>query len=233
MFIKQNYTYIFPFFFTHLLQTALSLLLNVLFENTSSAKHPQTFSSERLFLSAFLAAVINGIAHYLSLIHTRHFVYSILLTVPIAMSIYLALDIFKHLCRVLMPLTSQRKIHSKLTIPWILLSFFLFHTFSLGSSSLIEEEHQTWYYLTPTMLVFLSIQNFYNNVKTIWNVDNAMSILATQLWNMRFVVLVMVAIIGCRRLNQTGDKWRHLEDIGDVLAKENNFVYLVITFAAG
>lgn len=128
----------------------------------------------------------------------------------------------------------NRTIHFRLTIPLVLLAFFLYHTFSLASSSLIEEEHQTWYYLTPSLLVFLTLQNFYNNAKTVWSSgENSTKILWQQFWNMRFAVIVMLAIIGCRRLNQTGDKWRHLVDIGDILVKKENHIYLTITFTTG
>lgn len=161
-----------------------------------------------------MALAINCIAHFLEFIYSRHFIYSAVLTVPIAISIYLAIEIFLLVVQILIPMSYDRKCYFKLTIPWMLFAFFIFHTFSLASSSLIEEEHQTWYYLTPTILIYLTAQNVYYGIRKMWKLENNLSIIGSELWKMRYVILALLTIVFCRRLNQTGDKWRHLEDIG-------------------
>lgn len=211
----------------------MHLLMNVLFETTPNVKQWPQFSSRRLLISIVGSLSVNCLAHFFDLIYSRHFLYSAVLTVPICISIYIGIDIIRLLCQILIPITYSQKSHFKLTIPWILFTFFMFHTFSKSSSSFIEEEHQLWYYLTPSILIYLTLQNFYNNVKKVWNGKNTIKILTSEMWNLRLTALVMIMIVFCRRLNQTGDKWRHLQDIGDILAKESNYLYLLITFLSG
>lgn len=213
----------------------------------------QQFSSGRLFFSIVVALAINCIAHFLEFIYSRHFIYSAVLTVPIAISIYLAIEIFLLVVQILIPMSYDRKCYFKLTIPWMLFAFFIFHTFSLASSSLIEEEHQTWYYLTPTILIYLTAQNVYYGIRKMWKLENNLSIIGSELWKMRYVILALLTIVFCRRLNQTGDKWRHLEDIGmlsvnticnelarscffipgDILSKEHNHHYRLLVLVLG
>ncbi|XP_073812844.1 phosphatidylinositol glycan anchor biosynthesis class G [Musca autumnalis] len=212
--------------------TAIHLLTKVLFGTKDNFKKWQQFSSGRLFLSIVAALALNCIAHFFEFIYSRHFIYSAVLTVPIAISIYLAIEIFLLVVQILIPMSYDRKCYFRLTIPWMLFAFFIFHTFSLASSSLIEEEHQTWYYLTPTILIYLAAQNVYYSMRKMWKLENNVGgNLISQLWQIRHVILAMLAIVLCRRLNQTGDKWRHLEDIGDVLSREQNHYYLLLTFA--
>lgn len=160
---------------------------------------------------------------------------SFLFIFPIALSIYFATDVIKLLSKyILTPIIKNRKVPVKLNIPFILLLFFLCHTFSLASSSFIEEEHQTWYYFTPSLLVFLTFKNVYNDVKRVWqDYHESKTILLSEVWNMRSVLTVMISIVICRRLNQTGDKWRHLIDIGDILSRNENHIYLTLTLLTG
>uniref|UniRef100_A0A1I8P023 GPI ethanolamine phosphate transferase 2 C-terminal domain-containing protein n=1 Tax=Stomoxys calcitrans TaxID=35570 RepID=A0A1I8P023_STOCA len=210
---------------------AIHLIINTLLKILSKSTQWPQFVSGRVFLSAIMSVAINCVAHFLNLIYSRHFVYSAILTIPIAISIYLGLDIMDLFLKMFTPVTYSRRSQFNLSILWILFSFLLLHTFSLSSSSFIEEEHQTWYYLAPTLLVFLAIQNFYINVKKVWNAGrDVVSVLVTELWHNRSYVLAMLLVIFCRRLNQTGDKFRHLEDIGDVLAREQNYAYLLGIF---
>jgi len=70
----------------------------------------------------------------------------------------------------------------------------LFHIISLFSSSFIEEEHQTWYYLLSTYLLIRTIEQ--KSLKYLF-------------------MLVLSRLI--RSWNQTGNKWLSLPDIGDFL----------------
>lgn len=79
------------------------------------------------------------------------------------------------------------------------------HSASFLSTSLIEEEHQTFYFLWPTMIFIL----FWRYAKK--------SFFANFLIPKFFLVLLLHRL--GREWNRTGDKWKHLEDVGDILAK--------------
>ena len=85
-----------------------------------------------------------------------------------------------------------------------LLKFYpTFHLLSLFSSSFIEEEHQTWYFLFSTYLFISTIeQKSMNN----------------------FILLILSRLI--RNWNQTGNKWLHLTDIADFFNENQNEIYL-------
>jgi ethanolaminephosphotransferase len=74
----------------------------------------------------------------------------------------------------------------------LLIIYPFFHIISLFSSSFIEEEHQCWYYLLSTYLLLITIEE-----KSLKN----------------FFLLILSRLI--RSWNQTGNKWLHLNDIGD------------------
>jgi ethanolaminephosphotransferase len=74
----------------------------------------------------------------------------------------------------------------------LLIIYPLFHIISLFSSSFIEEEHQCWYYLLSTYLLLITIEE-----KSFQNL----------------FMLILSRVI--RSWNQTGNKWLHLNDIGD------------------
>ncbi len=73
---------------------------------------------------------------------------------------------------------------------------------SLFSSSFIEEEHQIWYYLETTQFYLIL---FWNGSKWTKSTDYA-----------RLALLIAVTRV-LRSINQTGNKWIHLKDIGDFL----------------
>lgn len=86
---------------------------------------------------------------------------------------------------------------------------FLFHTISFVSSSFIEEEHQTWYYMCHTMFTIICLKDL-----RLKNDDSS-----TLKWIFFFAMHLVL-----RRFNQTGDKWINLPDIGDyVVQKEKSF----------
>ncbi|TRY75578.1 hypothetical protein TCAL_11431 [Tigriopus californicus] len=71
--------------------------------------------------------------------------------------------------------------------------------FSLGSTSFIEEQHQTLYFVTQTMLVLVAFRT-------------------QSLRPLALMALMRLA----RSWNQTGDKWAHLPDIADWLILPEN-----------
>lgn len=132
--------------------------------------------------------------------------------------------------------------------------FVLFVTFlhllSLGSSSFIEEEHQIWYYTSITLFIILFVKQLslyaWHNDKTfvlfmfpsdverqrkksdfkdpdklLRHIEKCHHLVLT-------FILFIVAHVALRRLNQTGDKWSHLKDIGDFLVESQHQKYLTV-----
>lgn len=80
--------------------------------------------------------------------------------------------------------------------------------FSLGSTSFIEEQHQTVYFVTQTMMVLLAFRT-------------------RSLRPFSLMALIRLA----RSWNQTGDKWAHLPDIADWLITPDNIFVLSLLHA--
>lgn len=107
---------------------------------------------------------------------------------------------------------------------YLLLLGLILHLISYASSSFIEEEHQTWYYLTSTILVALCYLEVKMNLKAekskekpktesrTNHVDNISCKPNYSKW-----FLLFLGHLIARRLNQTGDKWLMEPDIGDWL----------------
>jgi ethanolamine phosphate transferase 2 subunit G len=146
---------------------------------------------------------------------------------------------------------SQLCDHVDSFLPLFLVFGTAFHTFSAASSSFIEEEHQTWYYLCNTVFVVLALmevkQNFagFERIHAIFNVKappalrnqtankNAMEAFKT-LHNLvikwAFFFGVHVAL---RRLNQTGDKFLNIPDMGDWLVQPEKQIWLSVVLFLG
>ncbi|CAF1312754.1 unnamed protein product [Adineta ricciae] len=90
----------------------------------------------------------------------------------------------------------------------LLIYYPIFHCLSLFSSSFIEEEHQTWYYLLSTYLFLRTFEE-----KSF----------------QYFIFFLFSRLI--RSWNQTGNKWLNLSDIGDFL--NNSFSSLSPLFYYG
>lgn len=110
----------------------------------------------------------------------------------------------------------------------------LFHTFSLASSSFVEEEHQTWYFITHTFLFVMCIMSLRKRQNDQWFLNaellktenrkkrfNARSLFEQFYFEFNWFILLVLLLVG-RRLNQTGDKWLNLPDIGDFLMMEEH-----------
>lgn len=107
----------------------------------------------------------------------------------------------------------------------------LFHSISYASSSFIEEEHQTWYYLTSTALITLYLTETRSMVQSLscGKLQMKQSLRHRQFqW-----ISLLAAHLIARRLNQTGDKWLMQPDIGDWLTMgENRLWNSVFVFAS-
>ncbi|XP_034237411.1 GPI ethanolamine phosphate transferase 2 isoform X2 [Thrips palmi] len=104
------------------------------------------------------------------------------------------------------------------TITIFLLVGSILHAVSLSSSSFIEEEHQTWYFLWITFLLLASWTN-----RPIGNEFSSKFALVAVLLGHRFL----------RKLNQTGDKWASLPDISDWLEMPEHQICLTLVFLLG
>ena len=91
------------------------------------------------------------------------------------------------------------------------------HTVSLLSSSFVEEEHQTFYFLLMTALTIMLVPKLARNE---WP-DVVRCLLCAALH--RF----------SRAMNQTGDKWKHLPDLADFFNEHENFklcTFVIVLF---
>lgn len=83
---------------------------------------------------------------------------------------------------------------------------------SMTATSLIEEEHQVWYFLWTTVVLAMAAGDFRTLGKSI-------------------LFLILHRIL--RKLNHTGDKWSQIPDIGDWLVLPENKWVLSIVFLTG
>nr|CAD7430887.1 unnamed protein product [Timema monikensis] len=91
------------------------------------------------------------------------------------------------------------------------------HSVSLASSSFIEEEHQVWYFLFLTFSL-VTLACLYK------------SLMPSEALYGGFL-LVLHRIL--RKMNQTGDKWASLPDIGDWLVQPGQKTFLTAVFLLG
>ncbi|XP_038067986.1 GPI ethanolamine phosphate transferase 2-like [Patiria miniata] len=125
-----------------------------------------------------------------------------------------ALTTFGWLRRILQSLTG---------ISWFekfLLAGTVGHTLTLAASSFVEEEHQTWYFLTLTFTLATSI---YATASAIGQSGDKMAA--------RVAMGTAAALVVSRLLrawNQTGMKWADQPDIGDWLVRPENKVSLSV-----
>lgn len=117
-----------------------------------------------------------------------------------------------------------------------LCKFFLFgiifHAISYASSSFVEEEHQTWYYLTSTALIALYMMETRSMLQSPMSDSNDQNKTSMRHRQFQWISLFVAHLIA-RRLNQTGDKWLMQPDIGDWLTMdEHRFWNSVFVFAS-
>ncbi|CAF0729169.1 unnamed protein product [Brachionus calyciflorus] len=100
--------------------------------------------------------------------------------------------------------------HLRVSKDYGLRIFFLFsftlHLISLFSSSFIEEEHQIWYFIGTTQVYLI----FFITIRQ--------KLYVTQSKQQLFYFMLLLIIIRFMRgINQTGNKWIHVKDLGDYL----------------
>ncbi|XP_077434005.1 GPI ethanolamine phosphate transferase 2, catalytic subunit [Vanacampus margaritifer] len=118
------------------------------------------------------------------------------------------------------------------------------HTVSLGSSSFIEEEHQTWYFLLSTLClaVFQDVCRKYFREKRGQGSDDEEFVLPlkdnrkgerdSEKWlALATPLFVLLCCRPLRSLNQTGVQWAHLSDVGHWLNRPEHQVVLSLLSA--
>lgn len=108
----------------------------------------------------------------------------------------------------------------------------MFHTISFGSSSFIEEEHQTWYYLGCSFLIILCVMEIRNmnliDQKGDWNlIGTKFPDFVEKLHSWSFVFIAHCFV---RRLNQTGNKWIQISDVSDWLMDNKFWMSFLLFF---
>ncbi|VUZ54638.1 unnamed protein product [Hymenolepis diminuta] len=118
--------------------------------------------------------------------------------------------------------------HRPRTLAYTLLAGFsvvclFLHLLSLLSSSLIEEEHQTWYFLATTnlfALILILVLNVREGESTSSGIGNVFCVLCVLCLD-RFLL---------KLLNQTGDKWINEPDLTDFLEAFPVVMWIALAF---
>lgn len=191
------------------------------------------FGSEGINLSLkylIMCGLVTSVVHFKT--SSRSILKSNLLTLPIIgtvhlivlSNVYLLVKMAKdaEIGKFIKSFSSAPKLSTFLVIG------ILFHAISMSSSSFIEEEHQIWYFFNSTVwIVLYLIETRYllnrkpQPGKTPLEVEASDTLFHNQLkW-----VLLFGGHLIARRLNQTGDKWLSIPDIGDWLQMEENRIW--------
>ncbi|XP_058837934.1 GPI ethanolamine phosphate transferase 2 isoform X2 [Topomyia yanbarensis] len=135
--------------------------------------------------------------------------------------------------------TSLRNLRLSMPISFLLFGS-IFHILSFCSSSYIEEEHQTWYYLANTLFLLLTLLELKIANTTINEISHSRTskLLLSYCRQERVEFCIRAMLFFCghialRRWNQTGDKWQHVPDLGDWFVKEENRFWLSIVLFFG
>lgn len=98
---------------------------------------------------------------------------------------------------------------------YMLILGHFFFVISVGSSSFVEEEHQIWYYFCNALFAFFTFHDYRGRTKL-------KSFFTVTFKCFTFLLLHIVI----RRINQTGDKWISVPDLGDWFHSEAHQFYL-------
>lgn len=219
-YLKIDYGMIFlGIILTGLLTTLVVIICLTTANLTKKIDRPFTYLG-RIFLSAVSINTFCCITRYVQTSNVLKMFFTI---IPIFIIILLILELIKLVAGRLI-LTTH--------IPISIAFGVVFPIFSLCSTSFIEEEHQTWYYIGLSFFLSLLWKAMYNtrfnvtifsrSTKWMWR-DVLVLLKFLRQFLMPFVALFITIFV--RRLNQTGDKWMRVPDINDWFA-ESDKIYL-------
>ncbi|XP_076764816.1 GPI ethanolamine phosphate transferase 2, catalytic subunit-like [Xylocopa sonorina] len=110
---------------------------------------------------------------------------------------------------------------------WLFSLGSLIHAISLGGSSFVEEEHQTWYFYWATILALL----LYDSIATLFLSKDCQRCSCAQ--NCLKLALLLAAHRILRKLNSTGDKYANLPDIAAFLIEQESSLAMTIVLVSG
>nr|XP_034180311.1 GPI ethanolamine phosphate transferase 2 [Osmia lignaria] len=106
----------------------------------------------------------------------------------------------------------------------------LIHAISLGGSSFVEEEHQTWYFYWVTVLTLLLYNSTTKYLSDLQFYKNSQHLYARNCIKL-FLLLVGHRVL--RKLNSTGDKYAHLPDIAGFFIEQESMLGMTIVLVVG
>lgn len=149
--------------------------------------------------------MLNVAYHMLDLVLTSSKLQSLLLLVPIVVSVYLTLDVSQALLKIALPPLYARRLKLSIPLPLPLLMCFAIRFLTLGSSSFIEFEYKTWYYLGNTLLMLTALRTLRRRI-TKANVEldgrHFYKIASSCLWRQRKIFVVLILLMLMRYLHR-------------------------------
>ncbi|EDX06027.1 GPI ethanolamine phosphate transferase 2 [Drosophila simulans] len=185
--------------------TSLHIVISVLYLDLTEQLQLDGLKVGQLWLSVIAAVVLNFTSHALDIIMTSSMLYSILLLVPISIAVYLTIDVAQALLKIALPPLYTRRLKISIPLPLPLLACYAIRTLTLGSSSFIEFEYNTWYYLGNTLILLTAFRTLrWRITKT--NVElngrHLYTIASTCLWQMRKVLVVLMLLTLMRYIHR-------------------------------
>ncbi|XP_062128332.1 uncharacterized protein LOC133840490 [Drosophila sulfurigaster albostrigata] len=181
--------------------TSLHIVLNILFLDVATEQLGlDILKLGQLLLSLVIGIMLNVVGHMLDQLMTSSMLQSLLLLFPIVASVYLSIDVAQALIKIALPPLYARRLKLSIPLPLPLLLCYAIRTFTLGSSSFIEFEYKTWYYLGNTLILLVALKTLRRRI-TKANVEldgrHLHKIASACLWQQRkiFVVLILLTLM--------------------------------------
>ncbi|XP_030558101.1 GPI ethanolamine phosphate transferase 2 [Drosophila novamexicana] len=181
--------------------SSLHLILSVLFLDIAAEQlHLHRLNVAQLLFSLVIGILLNVVAHLVDLVLTSSMLYGLLLLLPIIASVYLTIDVVQALLKIALPPLYSRRLKLSIPLPLPLLVCFAIRISTLGSSSFIEFEYKTWYYLGSTLLLLTTLRTLRRRI-TKANVEldgrHLHKIASACIWQQRkiFVVLILLTLM--------------------------------------
>lgn len=181
-------------------------MLSVLFLDISREPlHLDRLKPGQFTISLLIGIGLNVFFHMMDLVLTSSKLQSLLLLVPIVASVYMTLDVSQALLKIALPPLYTRRLKLSIPLPLPLLVCFAIRFLSLGSSSFIEFEYKTWYYLGNTLLMLTALRTLRRRI-TKANVEldgrHLHKIASSCLWRQRKIFVVLILLILMRYLHR-------------------------------
>ncbi|XP_017025239.1 GPI ethanolamine phosphate transferase 2 [Drosophila kikkawai] len=179
---------------------SLHMMISVLYLDLTEQLHLDSLNVAQLVVSLIAAVLVNMTSHALDIIRTSSWLQSLMLLIPLAIAVYLTIDVAQALLKIALPPIYTRRLKLSIPLPLPLLACFAIRTLTLGSSSFIEFEYKTWYYLGNSLILLTAFRTLRRRItKTNVELDgrHLYTIASTCLWQMRkvFVMLMLLTLM--------------------------------------